>query len=108
MRNKKGTKADPTKCRAIITTKESIADTVPEPRGIRGGGGGGRNYMYLYMTYYGCACRIAPFFSATAARYTIGLLSPLFSKMKKKYMNDPVSEWSRFLTIAISAKKPKL
>ena len=42
-------------------------------------GGGGNS---LYMTWYGCAARIAPFFSA--ARFTI---SPLFPK--KPYMTDP-------------------
>ena len=43
------------------------------------GGGGGNS---LYMTWYGCAARIAPFFST--ARYTI---SPLFPR--KLYMTDP-------------------
>ena len=44
-----------------------------------GGGGGGRGAgrgggaNFLYMALYGCACRIAPFFSA--ARYMIGPLS---------------------------------
>ena len=44
------------------------------------GGGGGDNS--LYMTWYGCAARIAPFFSA--ARYTISFLFP-----RKLYMTDP-------------------
>ena len=39
-----------------------------------GGGGGGGWGNFLYMAYYGRACRIAPFFST--ARYMIG---PLFS-----------------------------
>ena len=34
---------------------------------------------FLYMAYYGCACRIAPFFSI--ARYMI---------FNKKYMNDRI------------------
>ena len=44
-----------------------------------GGGGGGGNS--LYITWYGCAARIAPFFSA--ARY---MISPLFPR--KLYMTD--------------------
>ena len=39
-----------------------------------GGGGGWGGGNFLYMAKYGCACRMAPFFSA--ARYMIG---PLFS-----------------------------
>ena len=38
---------------------------------------GGLGCTYLYLTQYGCAARIAPFFSA--ARYTI---SPLFLKLE--------------------------
>ena len=49
--------------------------------GAGGGGGGGgcgrevwggRGGNFLYMALYGCACRIAPFFST--ARYMIGSL----------------------------------
>ena len=54
MKNKKGTKADPTKCRAKITMKESIADTVPEPRGIRGGGRGGDHVCRVFYRYIYC------------------------------------------------------
>ena len=54
---------------------------------LGGGGGGGRGGNSLYMTWYGCAARIAPFFSA--ARY---MISPLFPR--KLYMTDPFFlEW---------------
>ena len=46
-------------------------------------GGGGEGGNFLYMALYGCACRMASFFSA--ARY---MISPLF--FNKKYMTDPI------------------
>ena len=49
-------------------------------KGVCVWGGGGN---FLYMAEYGCACRMALFFSA--ARYMIGAL---FST--KKYTNDPI------------------
>ena len=62
-----------------------------------GGGGGREGDNYLYMTWHGCAARIAPFFSAV--RYTI---SPFLSK--KKYMTDPAFHsvfWQTCLKILI-------
>ena len=54
--------------------KDNLSCYRPAP-GLKslGGGGGGKG-NFLYMVYYGRACRIAPFFST--ARYMIG---PLFS-----------------------------
>ena len=64
--------------------KDNLSCYRPAP-GLKswGGGAGGGGGNFLYMVYYGRACRIAPFFST--ARYMIG---PLFSN--KKYMNGPV------------------
>ena len=62
-------------CLCLVLPRELFQSGVCKPRG----GGGGNS---LYMTWYGCAARIAPFFSAS--RYTI---SPFFSR--KLYMTDP-------------------
>ena len=72
--------------------------------GVGGEGGGG---YFLYMAQYGCACRMAPFFSA--AKYMIGPFFqqkvydwPHFSELV--YESPHFSDVSRYMHIFFSSK----